>query len=125
MAKKPVDVQDKLTLMNVAGGGAEKQFQKALAKVLDSYEKGKEDTKNRRISLVFTISKDDEVLSFEAEVNAKIPAFRKIRGLAEVNTDGQVVNLTPPKQEDLFGDPGEDAGDGDDDCVRQFPSARG
>lgn len=121
MAKKPAEVQDKLTLTNVAGGGAERQFQRALSKILDSYEKGKEDTKVRKITLVFQVTKDDEVLSIEAEINTKIPAFRKVQGMAEINDSGAIVNLTPPKQEELFG---EDTGE-QEEGVTRLPGVRG
>ncbi|HOZ23685.1 MAG TPA: hypothetical protein PLI83_02740 [Thermomonas sp.] len=118
--KKKDEGPDRLTLTNVAGGGVERQFQRAIGKVLDSYEKGKEDPKVRKITIVLSVTRDDEVLSIEAEVNTKIPAFRKIQGMAEVGNDGKVVNLTPPKQADLFD--GDEAGE--DDGVTRLPASR-
>jgi len=118
--KKKDEGNDRLTLANVAGGGVERQFQKALARVLDSYVPGKEDPKVRKVTILLSFTRDDEVLSVEAEVNTKIPAFRRIQGMAEIGEDGKVVNLTPPKQADLFD--GDEAGE--DDGVTRLPASR-
>jgi len=97
-----------VTLITIADGALQEQFERCLEEVRESYHDESRDMKGKReIRLILTFTRRDTgLIEVTTESSVKLPATRGAMGFLSDEGDGyEAVPLPKAKQEEMFGGP--------------------